>query len=368
MNYTEKSHKALNNIKKYLTQNSDIIPINYKFYLTKGYPGNAKGYLYRDKRLEKSVKNIIESNLGYHVIIKRYQAYDNSLGLFDWPEHYAIKLLNVDGVLSTGNNIFMFFPEVLGINTENIADYFGFEFVDAWVSVFDKVVFPCIKQTFCLDSQYQFYQHLNSELEHTIYLASIFHEIGHRVSCWKVSPAKHPQVSLSKFHTDIMGELSTDTLLVNLLPEFPELGYFVLAQRLFWFGRKGFSSNHLSGAINQDNDAWIGSYLWNKSCKIGCIEFIPESKKLILNAAKIIPLFSLILEDLNQLGLEVINASPGNQDMIVHQWLCKNLEFVDNQFILPTQFRNVLAACINICETPAYDPKIIFESSNSVVA
>lgn len=156
-----------------------------------------------------------------------------------------------------------------------------------------------------------------------------------------------------------MGELSTDTLLVNLLPEFPELGYFILAQRLFWFGRKGFSTNHLSGLINQDNDAWIGSYLWQKGHKIGCFEYIAKTNKLILNESKIMPLFSGVLDEINYIGNEVTKASsPEHQGRIIHQWMCENLEFVDNKFILPNYFRNILTACANICEIPNYDPKI----------
>jgi hypothetical protein len=62
-----------------------------------------------------------------------------------------VRMLASVGAICSGNNIFMFFPEVIGLNANSEKGCFG--------------------------------------LERTIFLAAIFHEIGHRTGHFKVSPA-----------------------------------------------------------------------------------------------------------------------------------------------------------------------------------
>ena len=84
---------------------------------------------------------------------------------------------------------------------------------------------------------------LQRNLEKTIYLASIFHEIGHRAGPFRISPAKRLGLKVDDERLNILGELATDSLLVQHLAEFPEILHFVIFQRLFWFGRMGFRNN-----------------------------------------------------------------------------------------------------------------------------
>jgi len=76
-------------------------------------------------------------------VISRYQQYYPESISLEWPKHYATWFVNVQGKASEGQNIFMFFPEVLDLSSGKVEDYFGFEFIDVWTSVFDEIGHRC---------------------------------------------------------------------------------------------------------------------------------------------------------------------------------------------------------------------------------
>lgn len=94
-----------------------------------------------------------------------------------------------------------------------------------WANIFRENIFRCWNTTFDFKSRVELFQTLPSNLERTIFLAAIFHEIGHRTGHFKVSPANNPGLKISQFQLDVLGELATDSQLVLNLPEFPEIAH-----------------------------------------------------------------------------------------------------------------------------------------------
>lgn len=349
ININTSPQSVLASIKNAIDKNDDIIPFDADFYFTKGKPGKTSGYIFREKVLENDVVNWLKSRVSFDVVMSRYKNYDPNLISLEWPRHYATRFVNVRGKAAEGENIFMFFPEVLGIDAGTIDDYFGFEFVDIWASVFDEIVFPCVRKVFDEETQLKLFTTLRPVLDKTIYLASIFHEVGHRCGYWKVSPEKDSRIHINKFNTDVLGELSTDTLLVNLLPEFPEVLSFIFLQRLFWFGRFGFKNNPMSGKLNEDNDTWIGSYLFNQYIENEVLTKTLNGRWNV-NFDLLKALFSHVIKDIDQLGCEVISKT--NQNSIIQNWMRKNVSYRNNQFILSKEIQTMFLRCADISEKP----------------
>lgn len=349
ININFSAQSVLAGIKNAIDNNDVIIPIDADFYFTKGKPGRTSGYIFREKVLENDVVDWLQSRIAFDTVMSRYKSYDRNLISLEWPKHYATRFVNVCGKAAEGENIFMFFPEVLGIDAGTIDDYFGFEFVDIWSSVFDEIVFPCVRKIFDEESQLKLFTTLRPVLDKTIYLASIFHEIGHRCGYWKVSPDKDSRVHINKFNTDILGELSTDTLLVNLLHEFPEVLYFIFLQRLFWFGRTGFKNDPVSGKLNEDNDTWIGSYLWNKYIDNDALVKMSNGRWHV-NFDLLKTSFFHVIKDVDQLGCEVILKS--DQNTIIQNWMRNKVEYKNNKFFLPKEMQSIFLQCADISEKP----------------
>ncbi|OGV41585.1 MAG: hypothetical protein A3F46_10710 [Legionellales bacterium RIFCSPHIGHO2_12_FULL_42_9] len=349
ININSSAQATLTRIKNALNKNEVIIPINTNFYFTKGQPGKTSGYIFHEKSLEKEVTRWLQTRTSFNAIMSRYKKYDPNLISLKWPKHYATRFINVTGKAAEGENIFMFFPDVLGLPANTVDDYFGFEFIDIWSSIFDEIIFPCVRRIFDEDSQLKLYTKLRPMLEKTIYLASVFHEIGHRCGYWKVSPNTDSRITINKFNMDVLGELSTDTLLVNFLHEFPEVVYFIFLQRLFWFGRFGFKNNPISGKLNEDNDTWIGSYLWNKYIQHGAITKTLDNR-LHINYDTLLTSFIEIMKDTDYLGQQVVLHA--DQNGIITNWMRQQVEYQDDTFIFPKELRSVFLKCVNVAEKP----------------
>lgn len=350
-NEKKSAFTVLKKIRHAIDANDSIIPLDADFYFTKGLPGQATGNIYRDKELEQSVIKWIGSRTSFENVIQRYQTYYPELLSLEWPSHYATRFINAQGRIAEGKNIFMFFPEVLGIESNELKDYFGFEFIDLWVDVFDEIIFPCVRRIFDSETQIILFSALRPNLEKIIYLSAVFHEIGHRCGFWRVSPSIDPKIKINKFHTDVLGELSTDTLLCCMLKEFPEVVYFIFLQRLFWFGRFNFKNKQKSGALNEDNDTWIGSYLWNFYEKNNILEKRSGENTLHVNFEKLLSVFPKVLIDIDTLGKNII-CTDSSQDDLIHLWMKNNVMFVNEEFVYPASMVEIFLKCIDVIETP----------------
>ncbi|NNM59610.1 MAG: hypothetical protein HKM04_07320 [Legionellales bacterium] len=342
----------LNELRAQLFAGKSIIFLDALLYLTKGRPNYTSAILFRDNILEERVKLWIETKTSFKKKMDWYKNYDNNLWNGGWPLHYAMNIVKAEGCLSDNNNIFMFFPDALGVSSAEISDYFGMEFIDIWSFVFDEVIFPCAKRVLKNDSLLFSHEKLKPYIKETIYLASVFHEIGHRAGYFKVSPQKDYRVKISKFHTDVLGELSTDTLLILALSEFQELSVFIVLQRLFWYGRSGFKKNNKRGLVNSDNDSWIGSFLFNIGMQTGLFNI--SALKLGISFEKIEETFKKIDFSLRELGEELITIdSQDQQDNIVREWMKRHVDSDEDGFIIPEQFQKILGACLDIKEKPS---------------
>ena len=349
--------KTLNQLKDQLQNNSSILSLKNFFKLTKTQKNYGEVYLMRDLEVESKVKEKLSLKQNYNNLLQSYKDYDNSLEWVEWPQHYAVRLLAGNGPFSTGKNIFAFFPEALGLIAQKNSDVIGLEFIDSWFNVFKNVVYPCVQKTFSVDTQFNIYQNLMTKTDFTVYLASVFHEIGHRCGPWKVSPRSNSKIKINAHHWGILGEISTDSLLVQKLEEYPEIALFVTLQRLFWFGRRGYNNNPINGMLNEDNDSWLGAYLWEKLKKVEAIK-INRFNKWELFPSKLTLVFKQITDEIDQLSDSVLKTDEAfQQNLIIENWMKNQVEWNSTLgYILPSDLQIIFEECYSIPEVPSLNP------------
>jgi hypothetical protein len=344
--------QIMQDLRERIQRKDKFIPIEARLKLTKTSAHPASAILLRDLELEQKGQAWLSSRVPYSKLMERYRAYDPRLSTDVWPTHLPVRVVSGCGAISSGKNIFLFFPEVLGLVCDQSEDTFGFELVDIWRGVFEKNVFPCFSRLFDRDSQMRVFGKLVPVLDETIYIASVLHEIGHRVGPFAVSPKPHGPIRVSEFQWEVSGELSTDALLSSLGHELPELALFVLLQRLFWFGRRGFSDKPMSAWINSDNDSWIAAYVWQKARRSGVI--LPsesEPGRWSLADDRLAVFFGDITRELDAVG----NRSEASFDAWMETWVSKGSE---GEFELPIELRYAFEACMEIPEFPHFRPLV----------
>jgi hypothetical protein len=366
-----KLESAIKTKKKFIVIDGDI-------KLTKTQKNYTQALLYRDTKLEQKVFSYLEKRIGQESLFHEYTQYEQNflnkkinsskaiaiseqqpkLKEITLPNHCAMNVLCGTGALASGANIFMFHHGVSSACTLHNKS-FGFEFIDVWDNIFTQSILPCTKKVFDISSQLKFKMNLFADLDRTIYLASIFHEIGHQVGPWKVSPIKDKHNSLNSFAMDVLGELSTDSLLITKLKEFPELAEFIILQRLFWFGRRGFKENPIAGKINQDNDAWIGAYLWLQLKKYKVITVF--NGILNFNHQNVQTCFDAILAEIDDLYFKS-RKSKKTQQQLVQDWMKKSVPSTNGKFFYPKDYQQILTSCQEIIEEPLFLPTFAFSN------
>lgn len=332
------NHTTLNEISEQLRSNYPTVRLEGFFKLTKTEKSYCNALLKRDFTTEESVNALIDKNVGWNILISRYETLnDNSKPLVK-PKHYAARILEGFGSMVSGKNIFLFFPECLSVKNTHLA--FGIEFIDLWSNIFTSTIFPCARTVLSRKTCSEMLPSLNEQLKESIYMASVFHELGHQVGPYKVSPVKDSRNLLSAFYLDVLGELATDSLLVYQLKEFPNVASFVLLQRLFWFPRRGFMDNPLSAQINLDNDSWIGAFLWNELLNKKVME--KENNQWVIHW-KILPsFFKNLFDEIDQLGQKILKQdNTSTQDKQVMDWMKSKVEYDEDLGFLfhPEQIR-----------------------------
>jgi len=348
--------ELLNSIRTSLHENRERLHIRGQLHLTKSAPAFCDALLLRDLSLEKNVSAWVESKTSFRKIFSRYNQFTADKISNDVPEHYAMRVLSGKGAICSGRNIFLFFPHCLGLTTNNEEDCFGLELIDVWRNVFEKAVFPCARVVLENNNLLTPLPQLLHSLEETTYLASIFHEIGHRVGPWKVSPQAHTNLKVSPFYLDVMGELSTDCLLVQNLCEFSEINTFVTLQRIFWFGRRGYLDNPRSAWINHDNDSWISACLWNEFLKHGILSKTESKWTLQFEATP--KFYRKLYTEIENLGHTVLALKTREeQDAAVLSWMKSKVEWKATEgFILPSSLQDAFAECSRLPEIPQFNP------------
>ena len=356
------SDERLETLKAQIAKESSLINLNGFFKLTKTDQGFVDAIALRDRSVERDVQRWVADRSSYQALVSRYRAYDPTLHSEEPPNHYPLRLLSGIGSVTSGKNIFMFFPNALGIVPQTENDVFGLEFIDIWENLFRRSIFECVKRTFAIEDHFKILVPLEMSLGRTIYLSSIFHEIGHRVGPFKVSPGLEDGMNLSPFQVDVFGELATDSLLIRNLTEFPEVAMFVILQRLFWFGRRGFSDNPLCASINSDNDAWIGSLLWTRLIRDGVIT--KSSNGLRFHQENIIPCFNALIAEIDALAR--MSQGRSDQQEIFYQWMANQVPSARGTFFLPEGLRQLFEECHDIAEMPHFQPTFSYQHLNQL--
>jgi hypothetical protein len=334
--------------------------IQGQFKLTKTQESFTDALVYRDRDLEQLVYNWIESRSTFQTLLEKYRKYDPDLKDTDRPHHYAGRFICGSGSICSGKNIFMLFPLSMGLphTPENDKNAFGIEFIDVWSNIFRSTIFPIVEQKFNISTTSKLLS-LQNNLDKTIFLAAIFHEFGHRSGPYKLTDL----YNLSPEVVDVMGELATDSLLVTKLAEFPEIASFVVLQRLFWFGRQGYSENPISGRVNQDNDVWIGSFLWSR---------LRDRGALILNNG----LYELRIDQLPWIFLEITteidalidHSLPKEaQNQMILQWMRRSVPYENGKFCFPEDFKLLLSQLNKIPEIPPFQMPYSYHQMESLL-
>lgn len=354
--------ETLNAIFRAFERGDAIVPISTELGLTKTRNAPCEAMLFHDRHLEAESFQMLNERLSMNDVLSRYEQLAPRDRQLHQPNHFAAKVLSGRGAISSGENIFLFFPECLGLSGHEAGFTFGVELIDVWANIFHKVVFPCVRRVFDLNTQVSTMTKLSPMLEKTIYLASVFHEIGHQVGCWRVSPVAHISNRVSAFHLDIMGELQTDSLLVQNLREFDQIFYFVLLQRLFWFGRRGFASNPLSARLNSDNDSLISALLWNELVKHGAI--IPSGHRFELRADAAKTVFSQLAKESENVGTQAFrHSAPEDQNAIVERWLREKIDWnATDGYTFSQSQQNAFSLCLEVEEIPLFSPMMAFQT------
>ncbi|RYZ72407.1 MAG: hypothetical protein EOP05_11035 [Proteobacteria bacterium] len=361
-NHCQPPQDRLQSLKAQLADPNALVDLNGFFKLTKTDQGFVDAVAIRDRSLENEVGRWIEERSSFELLMSRYRDYDPELHSEELPQHYPLRILSGIGSVSSGKNIFMFFPDALGLLPVDEKDVFGLEFVDVWNNMFRRSIFECVKRTFVIEDHFKILVPLEMNLDRAIYLSSIFHEIGHRTGPFKVSPSFASGMNLSPFQIDVFGELATDSLLIKNLSEFPEIALFIILQRIFWFGRRGFADNPLSASINADNDAWIGSLLWTRLIDSGVIT--QTSRGLKFNPSRIAGCFESLLHEIDSLA----QSTKGrlNQQELVWQWMSDQVPFMRGRFFLPEGLKAVFETCHDIPEVPHFQPTFSYQHLNEL--
>jgi hypothetical protein len=363
-NLTEINDKILRsrNIKSYF-KNKDLVHICDSFQLTKTENNFSEAYLFRDYDLERNTFSWLSHRCSMSALIEKYRNFSVNPEPLKIPDHWPVRILAGSGSISSGKNIFMFFPQVLGVNPVQDTDIFGLEFIDVWSNIFNKIIFPIVKNVCCTETQFEIAKGVGTKLDQTVYLASLFHEIGHQVGPYKVSPTSYPNMKLKGFLLDVMGELSTDSMLVSNLDHFPEIAQFIILQRLFWFGRRGFSDNPKSALVNRDNDSWLGSYLWQKLIDKEVLQFT-STQKLIIDFKKAAKIFHEIAMEIHV--LISTDQSEEEQFATIRHWMNKGVPNQGGIYQLPNEFQQILSKVSDFPETPHFStPLNLFDINKS---
>ncbi|MBC7370633.1 MAG: hypothetical protein H7326_03655 [Bdellovibrionaceae bacterium] len=348
--------ELLKKLKNDLDQKAGHLRIRGQLHLTKSQPAYCDAVLLRDVSLENDVSGWIDERTSWSDLLDRYQSMDPELISGQPPEHFAVRVLSGRGSICSGKNIFLFFPHCLGITETDSSESFGLELVDVWRNVFEKVVFPCARSVLDSESLVAALPGLLHAIEKTTYLASVFHEIGHRIGPWKVSPKPNEKLRVDSFYLDILGELSTDCALVKNLSPFPEINSFVTLQRMFWFGRRGYLDNPKSAWLNTDNDSWISAFLWNELTRQKLLQ--KNGDKWNLKFSELPGFYSELYSEIQDLGLEVLRHSTKlMQNQIVEHWMRSKVDWDPLAgFALSESQQDAFASCARYPEIPQFNP------------
>lgn len=320
----------------------------------------------RDFDLENKTLHYIDSKIACDEIVSRYKQTELnfcylSTGLAVQPSE-EINLMLPESVAFSyigGSNEESFYT-LLTDNHDSFyscsikTDRYNFEFVEAWENIFINTILPCTKKLFCSSSYDLINKNLFSKLDRTIYIHSLFHDLGHQVGPWKSTKITKPVSGLKAFEFRVLSELFADTEQILNLAEFTEVPMLIILQKLFWYGKRGFTQNQISGDGSLDSDVWISLYLWKKLLSAGAISK-NEDDKLVYNPEEVINVCDEISQELKELYL----AHYKNEETFkqaVRKWMASQVSIVNGRLVYDEDYKALLQECADISDNPRLFP------------
>lgn len=276
------------------------ITLSGKARFTKTKAQQVEQSLQRDFALESSTKRWFDSRADFSVVCLRVKEFDQEYSVNEWPRHYAFRIPNQDSNFGNRENVFIYFPFALGLKADRLSEIFSVELIDVSSRIYTQVVFPAAIAAFSNGTQLKAMVE-KTTVDNAVFLYSVFHEIAHQMGPWRATPDKRPEHTVSGFSFAVLGELSADLLVLDLLRDFPEVRMATLLIRLFWYARVYDSTS--------DNDAWIGKYFWKICEQQGALTL--REGQLELDPKKLPKIFSGVLTEVLAMGQAALASAEG---------------------------------------------------------
>ncbi|WP_338846007.1 hypothetical protein V8J88_19925 [Massilia sp. W12] len=354
------SRHQLEALRKHLERGDSMIPLQGYFNFTKTPHTWVDGMLLRDFGLERTTRTWISARIEMTQLLEKFAACDPQVSGLDYPRHYPARILFGNAALAQSQDVFLYFPYGANIVSEDEQDVFGFELFETSERIFSTIHAPCIIQALDAESAALFHRQLFGCVPETLQLYAMLHEMSHRLGPWKVIPKADPRLKVGGWRLAVMGELAADLTLLHVANMFPELMLQIFLNRIFWYGRRGFSSDRKHALLNQDNDACGAAWLWQKFMQKGALRILHGRINLDLMLLR--KTFDDCYHEVLELGQRLSSMQDGQKEAF-DAWLQQTVPHEDGQLVLPASMRAVYERCAGAPD--ALPPRIIPTSGAS---
>jgi hypothetical protein len=343
------ARQQLATLRRYSEEGAKLIPLKGSFNFTKASRLYVEGVLLRDFDLECSTSFWVSQRTSWETLLGRFAELEPCVGGLELARHYPTRVLAGNAALASSQDVFLYFPFGANVSSGDDRDVFGFELVETSERIFSDIHAPCMLKTFAPGTAAACHRLLFGRTSKLIYLYALLHETSHRIGPWKVVPAPDARIGVDGRRLAIMGELAADLTLVRAAKEFPELGLFVFLNRIFWYGRRGWTADPASALLNIDNDSWGAVWLWQKFEQYGALSF--QQDRIDIDLKRLAQAYDHCFDDIASLGNRLIMTS-GPSDAL-DEWMVRDVPKKDGLFHLPASLRRVYELCGEVPEVVA---------------
>lgn len=298
------------------------ISLDGKFWFTKSKWGTGSTTLERAFDIENKIKTSLNEGDFYAEYARRIRSsFDDGIEI-KYPFHIPYRSLNSTGIFDDGRNVFLYFPQGVGLETDNIDHVFGIELISASTEIFKKNILPSIK-LFGMENDPGI-KHMSENFQETIYLYSVLHEGAHSCGPFRVLPTPLPNMNIGMKAISVLGEMYSDMCVSFANDRYSELLPFIMFMRLFWYGRLDRSPGSVN--VTKDYDSWITAYLFKKLEERSAFSF--DNEKLLLDWGATLELCREIRAELLELASDALR-SPNSREYF-NKWMKQSLNQNEN--------------------------------------
>jgi hypothetical protein len=336
-------------LRRYSEEGAKLIPLKGSFNFTKASRLYVEGVLLRDFDLERSTSAWVSQRTSWAALLGRFAEIEPRVSGLELPHHYPARVLAGNAALASSQDVFLYFPFGANVLSVDDGDVFGFELVETSERIVSDIHAPCMLKTFAPDTVAACHRLLFGRTSELIYLYALLHEMSHRIGPWRVVPSPDARIGIGGRRLAIMGELAADLTLVRVAKEFPELGLFVFLNRMFWYGRRGWSADPARALLNIDNDSWGAAWFWQKFEQYGALSF--QQERIGIDLKRLAEAYDRCFDDVTSLGDRLIMSNrPSNA---LDEWMAREVPNEDGLFHLPASLRQVYKLCGEVSEVVA---------------